>query len=107
MNALDEVLKETRKTIAQIKGWENVSDTTDVYEVLSDDGVHLGYVLHTKTCMECGKRGEIIVTDAEAEALLKGQHPYKAMPDRDPDIWEQIHTGYHPECWNIAFPEEE
>lgn len=105
---INSINNDLRQMIADLRGFTDVSDTSDIFEArFPDTGEVIGYVILTKTCMECGQRGEIGVTKEEADLLLSGEHPGRALPNHSPAEWEQIHTGYHPACWDRAFPETE
>lgn len=108
MGEINDVLNAMRSEIASMEGFTDVSDVSEVFEAtFPDTGEVIGYVVRTKTCMKCGKRGEIGVTEDEAYLLAAGEHPSRALPNHSRDVWEQIHTGYHPECYAMLMGGDE
>jgi hypothetical protein len=64
------------------------------------------YTYITRTCNHCGKT-EILGVDAAAyTAWRSGQLIQDAFPDLTPEVREQIMTGYHSACFDLAMGEE-
>lgn len=63
--------------------------------------------LVTKPCPLCGKQGEIVVPREDYERYKKGFYVQDAFPQLSAGDREQILTGYHSQCWDACFKEEE
>lgn len=77
----------------------------------AEDGKSL--VVHTPTCIECGKPGTVIIPEkmkekffawANGDGFIQNQLPYLSSDDR-----EMLLSGIHGECWhklNAGFDDE-
>ena len=63
--------------------------------------------INTRTCIHCGKTGEIkMPSDIYFAGIKKreqGALIQDAFPTLNAEQREQIMTGFHPECWKAIF----
>lgn len=64
-------------------------------------------MVETLMCLVCGKTGWITVPVAGYEAWKKGAFIQNALPMLDQGEREQLITGLHPQCFEMAFPPED
>lgn len=60
----------------------------------------------TKRCPFCGETGTIRARVEGMQAWQKGALIQHALPELTPAQREQLITGFHPECFEDAFPPE-
>lgn len=63
--------------------------------------------VETPNCPECGEFAFISVPKAGYDLWKSGLHIQTALPDLSSNERELLLTGFHPECWDLAFPPEE
>jgi hypothetical protein len=61
----------------------------------------------TKACMVCKRTSRLTVLREAFLLWQRGELLQVAMPDLTDDELELLLSGTHPDCWDIAFPEED
>jgi hypothetical protein len=65
------------------------------------------YVIETRQCWHCKKKGVLEIFTQELFFLNQGYLVQDAVKSLDKHLREQLITGVHPKCWYEMFGEEE
>lgn len=61
----------------------------------------------TRPCMVCKRTSQLNIPVEGYQAWERGALLQNALPELTDDERELLLTGTHPDCWDIAFPDEE
>jgi hypothetical protein len=61
----------------------------------------------TAACVMCKRKSRLNIPRDGYREWLNGALIQNALPDLTDDERELLLTGTHPDCWDIAFPDEE